>query len=409
MVMDRIGELEWLRNKIGEAEPDLLRGLVQTVVEGLMSADADRLCGAEYGTISPDRVNKRNGYRERRWDTRVGSIALAIPKLRRGTYFPDWLLEPRGRAEKALLQVVTQCYVSGVSTRRVDGLVHSLGLTGISKSQVSELAKSLDVQVREFRERRLSHGPYRYLWLDALSQRCREGGRVVNVSMVVATGVNGAGKREILGFDVFTSEDGASWTAFLRELKARGLEGVELIVSDAHPGLKEAIGATFQGVAWQRCRTHFMRNLLTRVPKSMQPAVAACVRSIFDQPDGATVTAQYKRVVEQLAARFSLAAEHLSQAGPEILAFVEFPREHWRQIWSNNPQERLNKEIRRRTDVVGIFPNRESILRLVGAVLAEQNDEWSVSRRYMTFAQVNPLRRDDGISGALLSGEQGQR
>jgi transposase-like protein len=400
MVMDRIDGLEWLRNKIGEAEPDLLRELVQTVVEGLMSADADRLCGAEYGSISPDRINKRNGYRQRRWDTRVGSISLAIPKLRKGTYFPDWLLEPRSRAEKALLQVVTQCYVSGVSTRRVDGLVQSLGVEGISKSQVSELAKNLDKQVREFRERRLSQGPYRYLWLDALTQRCRESGRVVNVSMVVACGVNAAGKREVLGFDVFTSEDGASWTGFLRELKARGLEGVELIVSDAHPGLKEAIGATFQGVAWQRCRTHFMRNLLTRVPKSMQQSVATCVRSIFEQPDSATVTAQYERVVEQLAGRFARAAEHLSQSGHEILAFSGFPKEHWRQIWSNNPQERLNKEIRRRTDVVGIFPNRESILRLVGAVLAEQNDEWAVSRRYMSFVQAgySPVR-DDTLSG----------
>jgi transposase-like protein len=384
MVMDRINGLEWLRNKIISAEPDLLRKLLQTVVEALMGADVDGICGAGYGEISPDRVNMRNGYRQRRWDTRVGSINLAIPKLRRGSYFPAWLLEPRRRAEKALMQVVTEAYVCGVSTRKMEGLVQALGLDSISRAQVSELAKSLDAEVSEFRERALTSGPYRYVWLDALTQRCREGSRVVNVSMVVATGVNAAGKREILGFDVFTGEDASSWTAFLRELKARGLTGVELIISDAHPGLKGAIAATFNGVAWQRCRTHYMCNLLTRVPKSMQQFVATSVRTIFSQPDAAAVLAQHKRVIEQLSVKFPQIADHLSQAGAEILSFVEFPKEHWRQIWSNNPQERLNKEIRRRTDVVGIFPNRDSILRLVGAVLAEQHEEWAISRRYMT-------------------------
>jgi transposase-like protein len=400
MVMDRINGLGWLRNKIVAAEPDLLRKLLQLVVEGLMGADADKLCGAGYGEISPDRVNQRNGYRERPWDTRVGSINLAIPKLRRGSYFPAWLLEPRRRAEKALMQVVTEAYVCGVSTRRMDGLLQTLGLDGISKAQVSELAKSLDAEVHEFRGRSLSQGPYRYVWLDALTQRCREGGRVVNVSMVVATGVNAAGKREILGFDVFTSEDASSWTAFLRELKERGLNGVELIISDAHPGLKGAIAATFPGVAWQRCRTHYMCNLLTRVPKNMQQPLATCVRTIFSQPDAEAVLAQHKRVIEQLSGRFPQVADHLSQAGAEILAFVEFPKEHWRQIWSNNPQERLNKEIRRRTDVVGIFPNRESILRLVGAVLVEQHEEWAISRRYMTCVrEERTLNAQTEISG----------
>ena len=375
--------LPWLRNLLSEAQPDLLREMVQEFAERLMGAEADALCGAGYGERSPERVTTRNGYRDRSWDTRAGTVSLAIPKLRTGSYFPDWLLEPRRRAERALVAVVAECYVRGVSTRRVDGLVKTLGIERMSKSQVSELAKSLDEMVESFRTRPLDAGPYTYLWLDALTLKCREGGRVVNVCAVVATAVNAEGYREILGIDVVTTEDGPAWTAFLRGLVARGLSGVELVISDAHLGLKDAIASVLPGASWQRCRTHFMRNLLIRVPKAAQGMVATLVRSTFSQPDAASTWAQHARVIEQLQERFGQAAELLAGAADDILAFTAFPKEHWRQIWSNNPQERLNKELRRRTDVVGIFPNRAAIVRLVGAVLAEQHDEWAVARRYM--------------------------
>ena len=383
MVDTSMDVLSLIRKRVTEAEPDLLRELLQRTVEMLMGADADARCGADYRERTTDRVNRRNGYRERDWDTRLGTIPLSIPKLREGTYFPDWLLEPRRRAEQAMVTVVAEAYVLGVSTRRMEKLVQTLGIERLSKSQVSEMAGSLDELVASFRNRPLDAGPYAYLWLDALVVKCREGGRIVNVAVVVATGVNADGHREILGVDVITVEDGAGWTAFLRGLVARGLSGVQLVVSDAHEGLKNAIAAVVPGASWQRCRTHFARNLLTRVPKSAQDLVAAAVRSIFAQPSPDDVHAQHARVVAQLE-RFPKAACMLEEAGPEILAFAAFPKEHWRQIWSNNPQERLNKELRRRTDVVGIFPNREAIIRLVGAVLCEQNDEWAVARRYMS-------------------------
>ena len=314
----------------------------------------------------------------------MGTIELAIPKLRRGSYFPDWLLDPRRRAEKALVAVVAECYVRGVSTRRVDGLVKTLGIESLSKSQVSRMAAELDEMVSEFRNRPLDAGPYTYVWMDALTEKVREGGRIINVAVVIAVGVNAEGHREVLGLDVITTEDGAGWLAFLRGLVARGLSGVSLVISDAHPGLVDAIAATLIGATWQRCRTHYMRNLLTKVPKSAQAMVATLVRTIFAQPDATSVWAQHARVVDQLAERFPDAAAHLADAAPDVLAFTGFPKEHWRQIWSNNPQERLNKELRRRTDVVGIFPNRDAVVRLVGAVLAEQHDEWAVARRYMS-------------------------
>jgi putative transposase len=287
-----------------------------------------------------------------------------------------------------VVQVGAECYLKGVSTRRVDALVKALDIEGISKSQVSELSKTLDEQVRSFRTRPLDQGPYTYLWLDALEIRCREAGRIVNVASVIATAVNTDGRREILGLDLLTTEDGAGWTAFLRDLVARGLSGVQLVISDDHRGLTGAIAAVLQGASWQRCRTHFMRNLLTRVPKAAQPFVATLVRSIFAQPSAAEVRAQLERVVDQLAERFPAAAELLAEAGLDITAFAAFPVEHWRQIWSNNPQERLNREIRRRTDVVGIFPNRDAIVRLVGAVLAEQHDEWQVCHRTELLAKA---------------------
>jgi transposase-like protein len=357
--------------------------MVETVVATLMSAEADALCGAGYGQRHPERSNRRNGYRERGWDTRLGTIPLQIPKLRQSSYFPDWLLEPRRRAERAVVQVVAEAYLLGVSVRRIESLVQTLGIDRLSKSRVAEMAKELDELVGAFRTRPLDTGPYAYLWIDAQTQKCRDGGRVVNVATVTAIGVNVQGYREILGCDVITSEDGAGWTAFLRDLVARGLSGVRLVVSDDHKGLKQAVAAVLTGASWQRCRTHFARNLLTRVPRAAQPLVATLVRSIFAQPSAEEVWAQHGRVVEQLEDRFTEAAELLIAAADDLLAFAAFPSEHWRQIWSNNPQERLNREVRRRTDVVGLFPNREAIIRLVGAVLAEQHDEWQVCHRYM--------------------------
>lgn len=404
--MDR-EPLTWLREQLEQAHPDLLREMMAAITQQLMAAEAQEACGAEFGERSADRVNSRNGYRLRDWDTRVGSIQLAVPKLRQGSYFPDWLLTPRRRAERAMVAVIAQAYLAGVSTRRVEALVQTLGIQSISKSQVSELCKSLDPMVADFRNRPLDAGPYSYVWVDALTQRCRDGGRIVNVVTAIATGVNADGRREILGIDVFTAEDGAAWTSFLRGLVARGLSGVKLVISDSHEGLKQAIAAVLPGASWQRCRVHFVRNLLTKVPKSAQTLVATLVRSIFAQPDLAAVWAQHERIVEQLQSRFAQAATMLAEAGPEVLAFATFPKEHWRQIWSNNPQERLNKEVRRRTDVVGIFPDRGAIIRLVGGVLAEQHDEWTVAQhRYFSVeslakVQMAVIENDEEVMPAL--------
>jgi transposase-like protein len=379
-----------LRKRLEEADVDFLREALRVMVEAIMDADVSSQIGAQYAERSPSRLTHRNGYRRRPWDTRVGSVELRIPKLREGSYFPS-LLEPRRRSERALLAVIQQAYVEGVSTRRVDDLVKALGCEGISKSQVSRICQELDTVVESFLSRPLDGGPYPYLWLDALTQKVREAGRIVNVSVVVATGVNGDGKREVLGLDVGASEDGTFWLSFLRSLVVRGLKGVQLVTSDAHQGLKEALSTVFTGASWQRCRTHFMTNLLSRVPKRAEPAVATMVRTIYQQLSVVEVHAQHERVAAQISERFPSAAELLEEAREEILAFTSFPRSHWKQIWSNNPLERLNREIRRRTDVVGIFPNRPAITRLVGAVLAEQHDEWAVSRRYLNMSAAESL------------------
>jgi putative transposase len=381
---DTMEPIAFIRKQLEDVEPDVLRELLHEVIDQVMAAEVDGLTGAAHRERSPERTNRRNGYRGRRFDTRLGTLDLRIPKLRAGSYFPDWLLEPRRRSERALTQVIAEAYVLGVSTRRVDELVQALGITGMSKSQVSELAKSLDAEVASFRGRPLDAGPYRHLQADALALRVREGGRIVQASALVATGVNADGHREILGLEVVTAEDGAAWLSFFRGLIARGLSGVALVTSDAHPGLVAAIAATLPGAAWQRCRTHFARNLLGRVPKSAQPLVGALVRTIFSQPDAAATRRQHAFVVSELSSRFPEAAAVLAEAREELLAFSHFDPEHWRQIWSTNPQERLNRELRRRSDVVGIFPNRTAIVRLIGAVLAEQHDEWQVSHRYMS-------------------------
>jgi putative transposase len=373
----------WLQEQLGQASPDLLRSMVQTFAEALMGAEADAVCGAGYGERSDERANTRNGYRRREWDTRAGSISLAIPKLRQGSYFPGWLLERRRRAEAALVTVVATSYLLGVSTRRMEKLVETLGITRLSKSQVSEMAKDLDGQVEAFRTRPLDAGPYTFVAADALVLKVRESGRTVNVHALVATGVNADGYREILGLHVTSAEDGAGWLGFFRDLTARGLTGVALVTSDAHRGLTEAIGATLPGASWQRCRTHYAANLMAVTPKSAWGWVRALLHSVYDQPDAASVHAQFTRVLDALEEKLPQVAAHLDTARGDILAFTAFPKAIWRQIWSNNPQERLNREIRRRTDVVGIFPGREALIRLVGAVLAEQHDEWTEMRRYI--------------------------
>ncbi|HLT09631.1 MAG TPA: IS256 family transposase, partial [Micromonosporaceae bacterium] len=323
---------------LAQASPDLLRELLQTFINALLSAEADAVCGAEYGTVSPDRVNRRNGYRHRDFDTRAGTLDVAIPKLRQGSYFPEWLLERRKRAERALTSVVATCYLLGVSTRRMDKLVQSLGITTLSKSQVSQMAKDLDAHVEQFRTRSLAEaGPFTFVAADALVLKVREGGRVVPVHALIATGVDADGHRQVLGIQVTTSEDGARWLAFFRDLTARGLSGVKLVTSDAHRGLTAAIAATLPGAAWQRCRTHYAANLMAITPKSSWGWVKALLHSVYDQPDADAVHAQFDRVVGALVEKLPTVADHLEEARAEILAFTDFPKEVWRQIWSNNP------------------------------------------------------------------------
>jgi len=381
-----------LEEQLESASPDLLRSMLSTFIHALMSAEADAVAGAPYGTSSADRVTTRNGYRHRDFDTRAGTIDVAIPKLRSGSYFPDWLLERRRRAEAALTSVVATSYLLGVSTRRMEKLVESLGITRLSRSQVSRMAADLDAAVEAFRTRPLDAGPYTFVAADALVLKVREGGRVVNVHALVATGVNADGHREVLGLQVTSAEDGAGWLGFFRDLTARGLTGVRLVTSDAHAGLVAAIGATVAGASWQRCRTHYAANLMSATPKASWPWVKTLLHSVYDQPDADSVHAQFDRLVETVAEKLPKVADHLEAARPDVLAFTAFPKEVWRQVWSNNPNERLNREIRRRTDVVGIFPDRDALIRLVGAVLAEQHDEWTEGRRYLSLDVLHRSR-----------------
>lgn len=373
-----------------EQDGDVLREGIRVLSQALMESEVAGLIGAERYERTGERQTYRNGYRLRTWDTRVGTIELAIPKLRAGSYFPS-LLEPRRRAERALHAVVQEAYVHGVSTRKVDDLVRALGLDGMSKTEVSRICAELDVEVAAFRSRSLD-GEYPYLWLDATYHKVRQDGRVQSMATVVAVGVTATGERQILGVDAGPSEDKPFWTTFLRSLVKRGLRGVQLAISDAHEGLKSAIATVLSGVTWQRCRVHFMRNLLATVPRTAREPVAAIVRTIFAQPDAATAMAQLGKVVEGLRPRFAQAAELLESAAEDVLAHLHFPLAHRRQLHSTNPLERLNKEIKRRSAVVGIFPHRDSLLRLVGALLAEQDDEWSVAdRRYFSAESMQQL------------------
>lgn len=385
---------ELLRKAQVEENSDFLREGVRTLTQALMELEVTQQIGAERHERTSERRGQRNGYRERQWDTRVGSIQLQVPRVRDGSYYPS-LLEPRRRAERALVAVVQEAYVQGVSTRRVDELVQALGLSGISKSQVSLLCAELDTEVERFRSRPLV-GPYPYVWLDATFVKVRRNGRVVNAAIVLATGVNATtGQREVLGLDVGPSEDGTFWLAFLRALVARGLTGVRLVISDAHEGLKTAIGAVLHGASWQRCRVHFLRNALALVPKSAQQMVAATIRTVFVQPDPELARATWRHVADTFRSRYLRLASLMDDAEADVLAYLAFPPEHWRQIWSNNPLERLNREIKRRTDVVGIFPNDEAVVRLVGMVLAEQHDEWQVSRRYFSVESLAKVSQQE--------------
>jgi putative transposase len=382
---------ELLRKAQVSDDVDFLREGMRVLAQALMEVEVTQHVGAGRYERTSDRKGERNGSRERRWDTRVGSMTLRVPRVRDGSYYPS-LLEPRRRAERALVAVVQEAYVQGVSTRRVDELAQALGLNGISKSQVSLLCQDLDAEVDRFRTRPLDEASYPYVWLDATYVKARAQGRVAGQAVVIAMGLNATtGQREVLGLDVGPSEDGAFWLAFLRGLLARGLSGVQLVVSDAHEGLKTAIGSVLHGASWQRCRVHFVRNALALVPKSAAQLVAATIRTVFAQPEPAMAREQWRHVADGFRPRYPKLAILLEEAETDVLAYLAFPSEHWRQIWSNNPLERLNREVKRRTDVVGIFPNDAAIGRLVGMILAEQHDEWQVGRRYFSAESLGKL------------------
>jgi len=386
------------------ADGDLLRELGQLVLQRLMEAEADARCGASRHERSPERVNHRNGYRERALETRLGTLDLKIPKLRSGSYFPSFL-EPRKASEQALVAVVQEAYVKGISTRKVDDLVQALGMTGISKSQVSRLCAELDERVEAFLNRGIS-GQWPYLWLDATYVKSRERGAVDSQAVVVAVAVNAEGRRETLGMAVGPAETEAFWTDFLRSLMRRGLSGVRLVISDAHEGLKRAIAKVI-GATWQRCRVHFMRNALAHVPRRQHQMVAAVIRTAFVQEDQAQARSQWRETADKLRERFPKLGELMDDAEDDVLAFMRFPKEHWPQLASTNSLERLNKELKRRSRVIGIFPSNAAIVRLVGTLLAEQTDEWQVTRRYMSQESLaRVINPENPQEQALLEDQQ---
>jgi putative transposase len=395
MATPRMDITSFVGKLLEQDDVDALREGVRVLAQAMMETEVSGQIGAGPYERSSERTAYRNGYRTRTWDTRVGTIELKIPKVTAGSYFPS-LLEPRRRAEKALQAVIVEAYVKGISTRKVDDLVKALGIDGISKSEVSRICKVLDEEVRSFLGRPIEH-ECPYLWLDATFHKTREAGHVISVATVVGIGVTSSGERTVLGAATGPSEDHQFWVTFLRQLVKRGLRGVRLVISDAHEGLRQAITKVLSETQWQRCRVHFMRNLLSTVPKSAQDAVAAIVRTIFTQPDHASAMAQLHDVARMLEGRFPQAAELLEDAAEDVLAHLHFPREHRRRLHSTNPLERLHKEIKRRTRVVGIFPNRDSLMRMVGMLLAEQDDEWQVSdRRYFSIGSMTKV---DALEG----------
>jgi transposase-like protein len=377
------------------ADTDFVRELLAFAAERLMAVEVESLTGAGHGERTPERINHRNGYRERAWETRAGRIDLRIPKLRQGSYFPA-ILEPRRTAEKALIAVIQEAYIQGISTRSVDDLVKAMGMGGISKSEVSRLVGEIDERVNAFLNRPIE-GEWRYVWIDATYVRVRQGGRIINVAVIIATGANTEGRREVLGLAVGPSEAEPFWKAFLRSLADRGLRGVELVVADDHKGLRAAAKKVLHA-SLQRCRVHFMRNCLGSVPSGQRSMVAAMLRTIFAQDTPQAAHEQWRKVADGLRKRFPKLAILMDAAEHDVLAHRAFPKAHWPQIASTNPLERLNAEIKRRTNVVGIFPNEAAIVRLIGAILLEQNDEWSVQRRYMPLETMKGSGDTDLVS-----------
>lgn len=406
MAEDRMAVVDTVRKALAEGDADFLREGVRVLAQAVMEAEVGELTGVPRGERDPERrLTHRNGYRERRWDTRVGTIELAIPRVRDGSYLPS-LLDPRRRTERALLAVVQEAYVAGVSTRRVDDLVRALGIEGISRSEVSRMCAALDAEVQAFRGRPLDDVAHPYLWLDATYLKVREGGRVVSMAALVATGVAVTGERRILGLELAAGNDeGSTWPRFIRGLVERGLHGVRLVISDDHAGLVKAVREQLLGSSWQRCRVHLTRNAQDLVPRTARSMIASAIRLVFEQPDEAAARRQLDVVIDTLGPRFPAVAELLTEAEPDLLSHFAFPEPHRRQIRSTNPQERLNKEIKRRTAVVGIFPNRPSVIRLVGMILAEQDDEWQDGRRYFrpeTMAAIDATGVPEEVALPLL-------